>query len=161
MLCARQGEHYADKAKRPWTEEAPGAASGWAGASRAHMVFGQILYVLGEVKGLENASGGPTARAKAWKWEGLQFLLKYKNESGEQRLWQEILGAPGEAYYGAWAWCSQPEFPKIGSLRTNPLRCTQKELQGKKNEKVLNITPSPFGDLPGLFVSYVFWEFLR
>lgn len=28
MLCARQGEHYKDKAKRPWTEEAPGAANG-------------------------------------------------------------------------------------------------------------------------------------
>ena len=46
---------------------------------------------------------------------------------------------------------SQNWFPE-----TNPLRCTQKELQGKKNEKVLNITPSPFGDLPGSFVSYVF-----
>lgn len=28
MLCARQGERYKDKAKRPWTEEVPGAANG-------------------------------------------------------------------------------------------------------------------------------------
>ena len=28
MLCARQGERSKDKAKRPWTEEVPGAANG-------------------------------------------------------------------------------------------------------------------------------------
>lgn len=82
MLCVRQGECYKDKAKRRWTEEVPGAANGWAGSSRTHMVFGQILCVLGEVvalgkckqransmsKDLKVGRGTVFAKVQEWEW---------------------------------------------------------------------------------------------
>lgn len=46
-------------------------------------------------------------------------------DDSKKNTFRSILGAPGEAYYGVWAWCGQLEFPKICSLRRNSSRCTR------------------------------------
>ena len=67
------------------------------------MVFGQVLCVLGEVVGLGECEQRANSTSKGLKVGSGTVFVKVQESSGEQRLWQEILVALGEAYYRAWA----------------------------------------------------------